>query len=154
MHEGEIYFHYVNSKTKTAHLYHDKIFIEDLSFHADSPIGITHFGAFEYVCLDRRHFPLDNKQIIVIRMPDDDNHIAIKRMRDANYSLDITEHRAFYKQSIIEKLCPTAKVNEISSESIFKRDLSTLISELNYFGCSIDKRYQHLHDLWCNNNSI
>lgn len=154
MNEQEIHNHYLNSKSRTAHLYHDKIFIKDLSFSADSPIGISHFGAFEYVCLDSKQFPLDDKQIIVIRMPDSDNHLSIKRMHDAKYSLDITEHRALYKQSTIEKLCPTAKVNEISSENIFTRDLNALNNELDYFDCSIDLKYQYLHDLWCNKNKI
>ena len=158
MNEQEIYESYQN-KIK-AHVYQDKIFLDAPSFlktyamNKTNMIGISHFGAFEHVYLNSQ-FEKDasNTTIVVVRIPDSNNHFVIDRGTQEGYTMDITEHRAIYKQETIQRLCPNVNVCEISCESLFSKDLSNVKNELNYYGLDINLKYQYLHDVWYRKNA-
>jgi len=159
MHEQEVYESYQN-KTR-AHVYHDKIFLDAPSFlttytmNKTNMIGISHFGAFEYVYLNSQiENDASNTNIIVIRIPDSNNNIVINRCIKHEYKMDITEHRAIYKQETIQRLCPKVNVCEISSEALFSKDLSNIKSELNCYGLDIKLEYEYLHDTWYRKNAL
>ena len=158
MHDQEVYRSYQNAAK--AHVYHDKIFLDAPNFlttytmNKTNMIGISHFGAFEHVYLNSQiEKDAINTNIVVIRIPDSDNHIIIDRCIKHGYKMDITEHRALYKQETIQRLCPNAKVCEISSESLFSKDIANVKNELNYYGLDIKLEYQYLHDTWYRKNA-
>ena len=159
MHEQEVYESYQN-KTK-AHVYQDKIFLDAPSFlktyamNKTNMIGISHFGAFEHVYLNSQ-FEKDasNTNIVVVRIPDSNDHFVIDRCTKHGYIMDITEHRAIYKQETIQRLCPKVNVCEISSEALFSKDLSNIKSELNCYGLDIKLEYEYLHDTWYRKNAL
>lgn len=160
MHEQEVYQSYQNV-APTAHIYHDKIFLDAPSFlttykmNKSNMIGISHFGAFEHVYLNSQiENDASNTNIITIRIPDSDNHSVIDRCTKHGYKMDITEHRALYKQETIQRLCPKVNVCEISSENFFSKDLSHVKNELLYFGLDINLKYQYLHDMWYRKNAL
>jgi len=163
MHDQEVYRSYQNAAK--AHVYHDKIFLDAPDFlttytmNKTNMIGISHFGAFEHVYLNSQiEKDASNTNIIVVRIPDSGNHIVINRCIKHGYNMDISEYsiaeqRAIYKQETIQRLCPNAKVCEISSESLFSKDISNVKTELNYYGIDINLKYQYLHDVWYRKNA-
>ena len=160
MQEEEVHKWYsqIEKKRGTAHVYIQKLMPGESGFDPNQPLAVGHFCTLEWTFIHTEEIKLPITQILVVRFPEMSNSVVINRnaklLNEKINFEELFDQRAFYKQRIIEKLCPDVQVNEISSEYLFYSDLVHLNGELDSCGLGIDLKYDYLHKLWCKGNGI